>query len=360
MPSYPFKRATLVAALLSLCIGSQALAQAGSDKITNYVPDGEIDQQEDDRRQGFDGVLSVAANINMASNSHVVGQVDGFSLLLGMSLLGGLDYVHGPHEWRNSLRLTQAWARTPVVDEFIKANDVFDLESVYHYFFLSWLGAFGRLNLETALLPAEDIRTEPATYLVTRSNGSTRTINNTERLTLSEAFSPLTLNQSGGLFAEAFQSDPISVSLRLGVGARETLADGVLVLTDDDDTDVLELTELDNVYQGGVEALISARGHFSQRRISYEAGAGALLPVLNNDPQDRSATELTRLGAFAHVAFNVLEWMSIDYHARLLHDPQLLDEIQFQNNLLFTFQYTFLERTAPSGEIPEKANEATQ
>jgi hypothetical protein len=347
--------ALTLAALSSLAMPAAASAQAGaSDNVTNYVPAGDI-QQQDGKRKGFDGVLSASANINMASNSHVVGQVDGFSLLLGFSLLGGLDYIHGPHEWRNTLRLTQAWARTPVVNEFIKANDVLDLESVYHYFFLSWMGAFGRINMETAMLPAEDVRTDPATYLATRSDGTTRTFNNTRRLELSGAFAPLTFNQSGGLFAEVFQSDPISVSLRLGVGARETFSEGVLVITDDNNTPTIELTELDNVYQSGVEAFISARGGLNNGRVSYEGGLGALLPVLNNDPLDRGAAELTRVGLFAHVSFHVFEWMSLDYHARLLRDPQLLDEIQLQNNLLFTFQYTFIERTAPTTEIPVEA-----
>ena len=70
------------------------------------------------------------------------------------------------------------------------------------------------------------------------------------------------------------------------------------------------------------------------------------MPFLNNDPMDRSATDLTKFGFVAGLNFTVYEWMSINYQFKVLDDPQLLDELQVQNNLLFTFSYTFIERNA--------------
>lgn len=330
-------------------------AVVAQDATTDYVPEGEIKQQEG-KKQGMDGTFSLGANVNLASNSHVVGQVDGYSFLFGLTLLGGLDYVHGPHEVRNTLKLSQAWARTPVVDELIKANDVLDVESVYNYFILSWFGAFGRLNLETSILNSEDVRAEPATYRITRTNGDVDTAF-TSRLTLADAFQPFTLNESVGLFAEPIQSKPFSLSIRTGIGARETFADGVLVLTNDDATPEVDVTELGDVYQAGVELFVGAKGEFQGKRVTYNVGGSVLVPFLNNDDQNRDAFALTKVGLTAGVNFSVFEWMAIVYTLKILDDPQLIDELQVQNNLLFTFNYTFLERNAlPTAMVDEDVN----
>ena len=96
--------AGLLVGTLSI-IAQPVFAQSGDD-VTEFVPQGEIAQAKDGPRQGWDGAFSLAANVSVSQNSHVVGQVDGFSLLLGVSLLGGLDYILDPVavEWAVATR----------------------------------------------------------------------------------------------------------------------------------------------------------------------------------------------------------------------------------------------------------------
>lgn len=336
--------AALAAGLVALGAAGSARAQSNDTKVANYVPEEEIHKAEEGKKQGLDGTFGLAANVNLASNRRVVGQVDGFSFLFGVSLIGGLDYVEGPHEVRNTLTLNESWARTPVLDEFVKSNDVIDIESVYNYFILSWFGPFARLNLESSILATEDVRAEAVTYLVKRNTGNFETLQDRTRLTLADPLQPFTLNESVGLFAEPYASRQATINIRLGFGARETFANGVLVLTDDGDTPNIEATELDNVFQGGGELFAGVEGSIYGNRLVYDVGASVLVPFLNNSDSDRSAFGLTRFGVGASVGFNVVEWMIVQYQARLLRDPQLLDDLQVQNNVLLTFQYTFIER----------------
>ena len=341
--------AGLLVGTLSI-IAQPVFAQSGDD-VTEFVPQGEIAQAKDGPRQGWDGAFSLAANVSVSQNSHVVGQVDGFSLLLGVSLLGGLDYILGKHEFRNTLTLTESWARTTVIDEFIKTNDVLTLESLYNYFLLERFGVFGRLNLDTSILPAEDVTAETVNYRIIRRDGTLdAATTSTDRLRVSDPFQPVTLAESVGVFYEPFKSEAFAVSLRAGVGARETFARGALTADDDAATPDVEVRELDNVFQGGVEVFGGIKGKAMEKRITYSVGADIMIPVLNNDSMNRGALDLTVLGFAASTRLSVFEWMAVNYVFRVRNDPQLVDEVQVQNNLLLTFKYDFIERN----KVPEK------
>ena len=345
-----FRSIILVSALAVL---APVTASAQDSDVTEYVPEDEIKQVQDEKRSGFDGTLAVNANANLVSNRNVVGQTDGFSTLLGLGLASGLDYVNGRHELRNTLLIAEAFAKTPVLREFIKSDDSISLESLYNYFLLDWAGLFGRLNLESALFKAESITAEPTDYVIARPDGTVDTVT-TERLRLSDSFQPLTFNQSLGVFAEPVQTDPFRLSTRVGFGLRETWAQNVLVVQDDGATEnVVEVTDITNpessltVFQGGAEAFVGVAGTLQNNRVTYDAGGSVLVPFINNDPQDRTATQLTRVGVAAGLNVAVFEWMSFAYRLRLTRDPQLVEGLQHQNSVLLTFNYTFIERTEP-------------
>ncbi len=313
------------------------------------MPEGEIVGAGDADVVGWNPSLAGTGTINMISNSNVIGQVEGFSLLLGFGITGGVDYVNGPHLWRNNLSVSQSWAKTPVLDAFVKNNDVIDFSTGYYYFFLDWAGAFAQLTATTSLLQAQAITADPVTYEIT-GQGTTPTTSNstTDALKLADPFAPLSLSESIGVFAEPVQSEPINVSLRVGVGGRQTFADGVLINADDADTPNIEMQELGDVSQFGAEFYAGLTGKLQEGRLTYHAGGSVLLPFINNDPFERSATELTRVALEAGATVTVFDWMSLVYEGKYTIDPQLFpagEELnQFQNSLLLTFTYTLIDR----------------
>ncbi|MBI4816789.1 MAG: hypothetical protein HY791_11055 [Deltaproteobacteria bacterium] len=359
------KRIMMSAAAAGIAVAMATNARA-EDPMTVYVPQGEVGKGA---RDGVDGTLGVAANVSLTGNDSVVGQTDGFSFLFGFALTGGLDYVAGSHEIRNTLSITEAWAQTPALDEMVKTNDVVGLESLYNFFFADSAGAFGRLSLQTNILETEDIRAEKKNFLITKGVES-RELNGVDRVPLTSSFEPLTLAESAGLFWQPIRDEAINAAVRLGIGGRETLADGALVVTDIGGTEQIELTELANVFQGGAEAFVGVDGKLSEGRVGYRLGFDALLPVINNDPQERSSVDLLRLGLVGAVSFSVFEWMSLNYQLKVLSDPQLLDQAQIQNNLMLTLNYTLIKRNEPPPPPPpvnpeveaalKKAEEAAQ
>lgn len=332
---------------------SPALAQESVDMTQLVTADQVV---KSDKEESLDPTVSINASTALTQNKDVVGAIDGFSTLFSLGISGGLEYINGAHSWNNTLTIDESWARTPALDQFVKNNDQLEFESLYNYFLLDWFGPFGRVALTTAIFDTEIVTADPQTYEFARLDGSTdaRTVTN---LKLAESLEPLTLSQSLGVFAEPIRTKPLRWKIRVGAGGRETFAKGVLAINDDGDTDIIEGVELDNVYQAGVEGFTGAEGKFDGGRITYAAGATALVPFINNDDQDRSAIDLLRWGLKADVTVAVTEWMGLNYGLKILNDPQLLDAVQVQNNLLLTFKYTLIEPVDPTLTPAEQADE---
>jgi hypothetical protein len=298
--------------------------------------------------EGWNPSLAGTATVNLVSNSNVVGQVDGFSTLFGLGVVGGADYVDGRQLFRGTLSITESFARTPVIDEFVKTSDVVQLEGLYNYLLTEKLGLFGRLAFQTSAFAAEDVRGAATTWVEKTDPPTLLTIGGF-RQRLADPLSPFSINESAGVFSDPYKEERLSLSLRLGIAGRHTFADSVLLIDDDDATPEVELLRLADVHQLGVEAFGGITGKVREGKLAYRAGVSVLFPAVNNDGFDRDAAALTRIGLESNVTFNVFDWMSLVYSLNITRDPQLFPEgnelTQVQNNLLLTFKYSFVERT---------------
>ena len=348
-------RKILLVAILCLFAGD-VLAQ------TKIVPQGDIEGATDKDVVGWNPSLSVNGSVNLVDNSNVVGQVEGTSALFGAGVSGGADYVRGPMMWRNQLSITEGFAKTPVVDDFVKTNDELALESMYNYFFVSKLGVFGRVKLTTTLFPARKVTADPATYtlLSAEPGGASRSVTSDD-LEVASAFDPVSLNYSAGAFAQPLGRDELTVDVRAGVGGRHTFASGVFVQNDDSATPDIELQELATVHQAGIEVFAGLTGKAQKDRLKYSAGVSLLYPVINNDDFDRSAGKLLRLALEATATVAIFDWMGVVYKGSIVRDPQLFPDgeelTQIQNSILLTFQYTLIDRKKGLAELKKKAAE---
>lgn len=335
---------------VSLFVALSFLALPATDAFaqdeTEYVP-GDHPEQSEAEIEGWNGQLSIGGNVNLSSNQNVVGETDGFTALLGLSTNGALEYNSGSHQWENSLTLNESFARTPSLGQFVKNTDTLAVESLYQYYFLPWSGMFGESTFETTLFTTNNVTSEPRDYVVTSPDGSQETFTGFERFELGGPLQPTSISETAGLFVKPVRETPFTLTLRGGIGARETLAQGVRAVDDNPDTDPIEVTDLRNVYQAGLEAFVGAKGELPERHISYRLGASGLLPILNNDAEDRGPVELFRYGLTGQVSFDALEWLSINYNMRILRDPQLIERTQVQNNVLLSLKYALIEAREP-------------
>lgn len=331
-------------------------AQAQDPKKPRYLPEKvEASKLKD---IGWDGKLSLGASASLSSSRKVVGQADGETYTVLLQINSGLDYIAGPHEWRNSLKVNEAFARTPQIDEFIKTADVLAIESIYLYKIKSmpWFGPFGRFQFNTSMFPTYDVRADAVTYLDNASNLPTGLANN--RLRLAGPFEPINLQETIGVFAKPLKRSDLDVEVKLGFMAKQTFVrgDNTFVVDDNKDTPEVEVKRLGNVIQGGPSLGVIVKGNVYAKKITWFVDAEAMIPVLNDkaDTDDRNAVELTNVAISAGLSVKVFSWMSLDYLFRLVREPQLVNSTQVQNNILLTFTYTVFKAAADAKKPAKK------
>ena len=310
--------------------------------------------------KGWNMNLALTSTLNIVSNSNVIGQVDGTQTQFGLGLLGGADYIDGPHQFTSTLTINEAFVRTPVVDHFVKSTDVAKLEGIYNYFLDEHLGLYGRLSVASSFFASSDVRGGPTSWVdVTNSAAPVMLNQNAESQHLADGFNPLTISESVGGFADPVRRKDASVSLRAGIGGRSTFANGVLVNQDVASTPEVELVHLSDVQQLGVELYGGIGGVLEGDKLNYKAGVSVLFPFVNNDAADRSALKLTRVAAAVNITYALSSWLSAVYSLAVTRDPQLFpdgkDMVQVQNTFLLTFNLNLVKKKdAPKPKTKEQ------
>ncbi|MFN0245825.1 MAG: hypothetical protein ACKV2T_02885 [Kofleriaceae bacterium] len=334
-----------------MLFGGDAFGQA------QIVPVDGVKGAEKSDVEGWNPFVGLTATLSLASNTSVVGQVDGFSTLFGLGVTGGADYVKGKNVLRTSVSIAEGFARTPVVDDFVKTNDTVKLEGIYNYFATKDFGAFGRLSLSSSMFPATDIRGTPTSWVEKNPADPSMPIpleTNAFRQRLASSLAPFTINESAGGFAEPIRKEKLNLSFRVGAGGRHTFADSVLLIDDDKATPEVELLRLNDVHQLGLEAFAGANGKVRGGRANYRLGLSVLLPFVNNDADNRGVGTLTRVGFEGQLTFNVYSWMGLVYNLNITRDAQLFPKgnelTQIQTTLLLTFQYTAVKKKEAKAE----------
>src|SRR5262249_54074504 len=104
-----------------------------------------------------------------------------------------------------------------------------------------------------------------------------------------------------------------------------------------------ELVDLHDYLQAGVEFIVMARGQLLEdNKIQYFAGGELLLPLVRTRQpgDDRNDFEVIDKRFRVGVAYKLASWATILYEFRVVHQPQLIDQYQIQNNFGFQASYS--------------------
>ncbi|MDI3288899.1 hypothetical protein [Polyangium sp. 15x6] len=333
-------RQTLVSASMLAALLSAPLSSRAQDAAAKQYVDVKI--AEPPKQGGLEITMKNGATFSLVDTRDVVGVTpNGSTLTVGLKFDGVATYRNGGHEWRTVLGINEALTKTPALEEPVKSADAFNVESTYLYFVRPWFGPFARFTVGTPLFRGFDVRPTDTTYTIARVAGTTDTVTS-RRLTLTEPFRPLTLKETIGPFARPVSGDRFNLETRIGLGGLQTFADGQLILKDDAATaDRVEVQELRDVLQVGVEGSLEMWGSFQAKKISYKIGVGALIPAWNNDmpaagEAKKNPLQLTNLDIGAAISFKVVEWATLDYEIKLVRQPQLTDQWQIRNGMMLT------------------------
>ena len=377
----------------ALVLSPLLMAQSASaqDATTNTVKKDQTDikvVQDAPIPNGVYASLHGDLAFSMSDTQKVVGQLDGTTINLGVKIDAHADVIQDAHEWRNGVLVNAGVTKTPAIPEFIKNTDALQLESIYLYHVKPWIGPFARFRLDTAMFAGTDVRAAPTNYKITKADGSvTQTCDpatgancTTTRLPLSDGFQPLSLKQSVGAFAQPYKSVPVNAEVRLGLGAQEIFAEHQFAVTDVADTAdncpaagdptqksstaCIEVTELTNVFQTGLEANLELWGSVYDSKINYRLYAGLLapfahgaLPKAYTDAGGKDDVgQLTNIDLGANVNVKIVEWASLGYEFKAVRVPALLpDTFQVRNTVFLTVGFGVDNKPPPPPPAPPAA-----
>lgn len=326
----------LTAIALAFCLPAQA------EEMKKLVDDAK--PKEVKKKDGWDFLLVPGASVSMTDNYQVVGQPEGMSLTLGAQLKAGALFRSGDHQFRANLDITETYTRTPVIDKLIKSTDIFKFEALYLYNILDWVGPYVRFSLDTNMIEGFAVQPDFARWRTVNLDG-TEEYRTAREYRLTDWFSPLQLRESAGFFLTPWQEKYFNFEFRLGFGALHLLAKDQYAVSDDADTEEIDIVELDSFNQAGGEAALTIKGELYEKKLVYKLSAEAMVPFINDlrAGDDRSAFDLTNVEVNAGLSYKMLDWLSLDYVFRLVRIPQLIDKTQIQNNLLLTASWSLFE-----------------
>ena len=289
--------------------------------------------------------LRLGVNAAFTQSEGVVGQQDGLGVTFGAALTGQLNYRHGAHDWRTGLDYAVAFAYTSVVGQLVKTADRFQVDSVYTWKGLDWLGPYLGLRLETPLIDGDDVRPAPVDYEITELDGDVRRVEQVTRLRLTSPLEPLQLRQSLGASLIALDTPALGLTLKLGLTANEVFAEDALSLADKKETAVVEVTEIDSYIAVGQTSRLEAHGILADNWVAYSAHAELFAPFVDSSAKtsELPLEERLNISFGGKISFRIAAWASIDYEVRALLQPQIQESWQVQNVVLLSFGYDLIE-----------------
>lgn len=287
---------------------------------------------------GWSKNANLGLNLSFTSNQSVIGQTDGSSQVYGLNLKGGLNRVSETDEWRNNLSLVESTSRTPSIPRYVKSSDELKYDTIYLYSLpsLPEIGPYARGEAAAPIFAGEDVQSGVKTYRI--ENVAAPVTASSLRLT--DGFKPLTTKEGVGFFWKAVQRSDLKVEARLGFGALQISADGQYVLAGPNAAGELQVNELHDVSQAGLEAGLSVKGKITETS-AYEAGVETMTPFINNKVagDKRNAVQLTNVDGYGKLTSNITSWAAFSYDYKAKIQPQLQVRAEQIHMLVLTVNY---------------------
>ncbi len=275
----------------------------------------------------------------------MVGQTDGTSETYGLNLKSEFKRMGEWDEWRTEGSLIAATTRTPSLSRFVKSNDELKINTAYLRFFndkKTW-GPYARAQAAAPIFKGEDTQATATPYFVTNADKTTFTTGPQNSFRLTDGFKPLNTKESLGLFWKAVNEEKLKVEARVGGAALQINAEGQYTARGKNKAGQIEVAELSDVNQLGLEAAVSVKGKVDEKS-SYEAGVETMTPFVNNklDGDKREALQLTNVEGFVKLTSNITTWASFGYDYKVKLQPQLTERAQQTHMIVINMNYNLL------------------
>ena len=252
---------------------------------------------------------------NLSFNrSDVVGSPAGWKLSFAVFFDGSARFATGPHIWLTRIEMEEGQTRVLSQDNFQNDRDRLYLNSVYTYQLLPWFGPYVRLGLETKLLPRYQDFDQPRDVQVLDAAGQVaETLGGVSRVELGGPLAPTQLKQGAGGNFRVLRRSFLELDLRVGLGARQTIARGLRVFQVTTDG-TSQLVPVDDSNLVGLEATLVALGRLSSF-MTVSSELDGLVPIGSDD-----AVVYTWRN---QVTLRLVSFISLNYRFNVTRDPSL-------------------------------------
>jgi hypothetical protein len=303
-----------------------------------------VSHAQEERQLGWKKTANLGLNLSLSSSQDVIGQTDGTSEAYGLNVKTSFVRVRERNEWKTDAAMVESTTRTPSVPRFVKSSDELKLATMFvHY----WngnpdFGPYARAEVASPVFKGEDVQAAPKTYRITHRDQSEDVVTGTS-LRLTDGFKPLTTKESVGWLWRPKNEPNIKIETRLGAAAMQISADGQLAVKGANAAGELQVNELKDINQLGVEAAVSIKGKVDEKS-GYEAGVETLTPFVSDKDagDDRDAFRLTNVDGYVKLTSNITTWASFAYDYKVKLQPQLVDRAQQIHLIVLTINYNVL------------------
>jgi len=331
------------------------------DDTGEFLGAGEVDPAQTANRDKTWTVRGVVGGSVVFNDTEQAEQQQGRSYGASVFFDGALTYRKGAHLWHSRLELEEEQTQAPEDDFFTNDADRLFLHTIYTYVVVPWFGPYARVGAETSLLtryqaisnpgyvcsPGPDGQVTGACSTVDGPDGPIVEVDRDEaelvdRLRLGGSFAPLQLREGTGGNFRVLRKRSIELDLRLGLGARQTLANGLRTYSDrisrddpspDDPERALAYytySLVDDTYVTGVEGTIVGFA----RPLPWVTVSTEFDGLLAFDQENSSFTWRNQ------ISLRLASFASLNYRYNLTLDPAIIDETQTEHDVQLRFSYT--------------------
>ncbi|KPA18227.1 conserved hypothetical protein, secreted [Candidatus Magnetomorum sp. HK-1] len=319
-----------------------------------YIPEETITEKiiatkkVDKAEKHWEFKAKLSSNFSFTNNRDFVGQTDGSIYQFNINTEEEANWRNAQHELLNKLHIVYGLSKTPQLEDIFKSKDQIQYMCTYLYHLknIDWVGPFARMNFSSSLFKGYYVSSNDEDLVLNYADGlveSAGTLEANTRFKIVEAFEPMTIRGNLGFFANPYDSKEIKMELKFGAGFQKIITNDGFVLADDGSTPEIELKQLEDHTEAGLELEADISGAINDN-VKWSLMSNFFFPLNDqeNNNEDLDGIDKLNTNIEGKISSKLSNHISLDYLLVLKRLPLILDEWQIQNGIVVNFSYDLL------------------
>jgi len=282
--------------------------------------------------------LVVGLDGSVVNNSNVVGVFNQTQVSAAGSIDGQLVFTDEPNRISLLAQLEEGASQVrPQGSEplaVVKSTDRLRADLLYTRSWGGAMGPYARAGGQSQAFPTSVLASEDTTFRVRELDGSLRTdaVQAGDSWRLADAWQPTLLRQGVGLNTRFLRKNrSVTFNWRVGLGLRQSLYEGALVLDDSASTQVIEYVAVESFNERGLETTVVA----TVRLPGWVIWSTDLELFAEPDNLGQPAVNWRNT-----LSLRISRGLSLNYFSTVDFEPRVIDRMQVQQSLVLRASWT--------------------